>query len=393
MNIGVIGCGYVGLSNAVILAYKNNVFVWDINSNKLDMIENRKIPFEDADLAKALEDSKIQLNVCRSLEQMIENTEIFIIALPTDYNQQTNSLNTSSIEQTIEQIIVGVKSQKCRIIIKSTVPVGFTISMREKYEFDQIFFMPEFLREGSAYKDTMYPDRIVFGGDELEIGDITKVYLDSVQAVSGIKPELFYMDVTEAESVKLFSNAYLAMRIAFFNEVDCFAETRNMNSAQLIRAICADSRIGNYYNNPSFGYGGYCLPKDTEQLANIIGEEGILTGAIGKSNNQRKKYITRRIIDSYSSVGVYRLQSKRGSDNKRNAVILEIVEALLKAGKNVYLYEPEIDIPDSLDGVEIVSNLDSLNEKCEVIVANRMDNDLIPYMNKVYTRDVLMVEK
>ncbi len=390
MKFGVIGCGYVGLSNAVLLACKNPVWVWDINANKMKLIEKRNVPFEDEDLSKEIANEHIQLNVGQSLEEVVNNSEVFIIALPTDYDEKLKGLNTSIIEKTIARIIKLKGSEKFQIVVRSTVPVGFTCSMREKFSCEEIFFMPEFLREGSSFRDTVNPDRVVFGGEKIAIENISNAYIECISELSGSVPKYFFMDASEAETVKLFSNAYLAMRVAFFNEVDSFSEERAMNSASLIKAICADSRIGDFYNSPSFGYGGYCLPKDTEQIARITGENGVLIGAIGQSNSQRKNHIIQQIIELYDCVGVYRLQSKRGSDNHRNAVMFEIMKLLVDTGKSVYLYEPSISTEDMLENVIMVDSLQELNEKCEVIVANRMYEELRPYKAKVYTRDVLV---
>ena len=259
------------------------------------------------------------------------------------------------------------------------------------HNYSEIFFIPEFLREGVSYKDEIHPDRIVFGGDEADIRDVADIYLGCIRKVSGSVPKQFYLKPNEAEAVKLCSNAYLAMRIAFFNEVDCFAENLDMNSANIIKAISGDTRIGDYYNEPSFGYGGYCLPKDTEQLANLTGKNGFLLSAIEKSNSKRKEYVVNRLVTTYECIGIYRLQSKRGSDNMRNSVMHEIMGLLIKAGKRIYLYEPKIS--DPINGVNMVSSVDELNEKSDIIVANRMNEELRPYVNKVYTRDVLRLYK
>lgn len=385
MNIGVIGCGFVGLSNAAILAQNEKVFIFDIDQKKMDKIENNEVPFDDFQLSMLLSNNRILLKRCRSEKELIHSAEIIIIALPTDYDSQKNKLNTTMIEKTIAAILEN--NRRTLIIIRSTVPIGFTENMKKKFAYNDIFFMPEFLREGSAYSDSLNPDRIVIGGGVKSL-QIAELFLDAMQKGGGNQVEVQYTTTTEAETIKLFSNAYLAMRVSFFNELDIFAEKKGMDCSKLIKGICSDSRIGDYYNSPSFGYGGYCLPKDTEQLSNSLKPDNILLNAVIKSNERRKAYVVDKIMHMKGCVGIYRLQAKRGTNSIRYSVMLDIIKTVSDQGRKIYVYEPMILEKSWIKNMVLVNSLKELDQKCNVIISNQNTLELEPYKSKVYTRDI-----
>lgn len=386
MNIGVIGCGYVGLSNAILLANSEEVTLWDIDANKLNDILSKKLPFDDNELKHALDNVIDHLSSANSVEDLVINNQIIIIAMPTNYNDDVEELNTCDIEETVRRINECAALEKRIVIIRSTVPIGFTNKLQSKYKNLDICFMPEFLREGCCYHDTLFPERIVIGGEKENINRIYQLYSHSIKIAGGnAEVERFLMEVNEAESVKLFSNTYLAMRVAFFNELDTFSEKNNMSSNSILRAVCADSRVGNIYNSPSFGYGGYCLPKDTKQLSNQL--KFPLIGAINESNEYRKEYITQKLVSIGGPVGVYRIQSKKGANNTRNSVAYDLIKKLSERGIDVIYYEPLIKANIDIRNVIRAESVSDLASQSNIIIANWIDSEIIPYLDKVYSRD------
>lgn len=386
MNIGIIGCGFVGLANATLLSQNNQVFLWDVNTERLELISNHIIPFDDRSLYEAWRNVKYDFVVCDSGEMLIDNSEIIILALPTDLDPASGELKLTGIQDTISEILG--RNRDVTIIIRSTVSVGFTHKMQKIFDYYNILFMPEFLREGMAYADMVSPHRIVIGGNKVIAEKMIEVYKEAIMIAGGksdIKTNI--LTESEAEAVKLFSNTYLAMRVAFFNEIDTFAEKNGLNSKAVIEGICEDYRIGNYYNNPSFGYGGYCLPKDVTQTASLLKEDGILVKAIDSSNENRKRYVEDIICEVDGAVGFYRLQAKRESKNIRCSAMIDIFQETAKRGKKIYIYEPLLSCESNNSNVIFVNSLQELNDNSEIIVANSFTDELIPYKCKVYTRD------
>lgn len=380
-NITVVGLGYVGLSNALLLAKKHNVVGIDIVSDRVKLLNNKICPLKDDELEMALkEDRNITFTTSTA---SFKTSDYIILALPTNYDETTNYFDTKALDSTISNIL-KIGNPK-GIIIKSTIPIFYTQKMREKTKFNGIVFVPEFLREGTAYKDSEYPNRIIVG-DKSQLGkDIMHLYSS---CCLGTYDELF-MGSSEAEAVKLFSNAYLAMRVAYFNELDIFAESNMLNTKDIIEGVSADRRIGNFYNNPSFGYGGYCFPKDTKQLlANFRGIPNSLIQAIVTSNDVRKQYITNKIDNKYKTVGIYKLAMKAKSDNCRQSAIIDIANSLCDKGVNVIVYDNSVD-PNILPQCTFVTDLNEFVETCDVIIANRLDNELtaLNVCDKIYTRD------
>ncbi|WP_270771143.1 nucleotide sugar dehydrogenase [Intestinibacter bartlettii] len=389
MNIGVIGCGYVGLTVATVFTNNIEVSLWDINLEKLRNIEQGIPPFEDYKLKTVLGKNYKKLKCYTEKDKFIINNDVFILALPTDYCEAKQRLDTEKLENVIEEILTKRRQDGIRIIIKSTIPIGFTERMRYKYKYNQIYVIPEFLREGNAYNDIVNSNRIIIGGEKEKIQDIVDIMYKCMWNKNIEDINIVYVTPTEAEAIKLFTNSYLAMRVAFFNELDMLSESMDLNSASLIKAICLDSRIGDYYNNPSFGYGGYCLPKDTKQLAMTLPNNNLFQW-VNYSNERRKRFIVERIMDfGFQNIGVYRLQMKNNSDNTRNSSIIEIIKELVKNNVKIYLYEPiiknNIKFSDNIKIVNSVSELDSL---CDLIITNRITEELNPYIRKVYTRDI-----
>lgn len=384
MKFGVIGCGYVGLTTAVAISKTSKVFIWDIDNIKLKNLTLKKLPFKDIDLENDFKKYNFNLFYCKELLELIEKVNIFILALPTDYNQKQSTLDTSELENLIKFIFLNKNTKNFKIIIKSTVPINFTQIMRNKFQSENIFFIPEFLREGKAYYDTINPSRIVIGGEKDKLFDVINFMYSNINNKNNIQ----YVSTTEAESIKLFSNTYLAMRIAFFNELDQFAEEKNLNSCNIIKGVCTDERIGDYYNNPSFGYGGYCLPKDSKELANLLKKNSLIP-AIVESNEKRKKYIINKFIKNKKRIGIYRMQMKKNSDNMRGSVLLEIVNTFISHGIQIAIYEPLLKNINFFDKkITICKSIDELNNFSEIIIANRIDKEITPYKDKVYTRDI-----
>lgn len=381
MRLCVVGCGYVGLATAVALSKSHRVTVHDIDSNRMECLRNDLLPISDKNLNDAFQKNRCRIIIEEKKEVCIRNNNCFILALPTD--DKNGVLDTIILEKWIEEIITE-KKDSSMIVIRSTVPVGFTNSIQERFAYQNILFWPEFLREGNALYDIENPSRVVLGGLKSEVEKIIEIIHDSKQKDFPI----FYTSSQEAEAIKLFSNAYLAMRISFFNEIDSFSEKEGLNSKKVIQGVCADKRIGDYYNNPSFGYGGYCLPKDTKQIAYQISDENSLIDSICKSNERRKREIAKRIVNDAKKIGIYRLQMKKNSDNIRGSAMIDIIAELIHQGTEVWIYEPMLIDKEVVYGTTLCKDLTELYDKCDIILANRVEEELLPYMDKVYTRDL-----
>ncbi len=385
MNVGVVGCGYVGLSTTVAIADKNEVYLFDIDKNKIKLLNENHIPFAEMDLERDYNKYKTNILIEKKRERFIKNCDIFVLAISTDLDSKIGALNTIGIESWIREISIQKAPDSFLIVIRSTIPIGFTDRMISNYNCNKIVYWPEFLREGNAYYDIKNPTRVVIGGTRKN----TSILINLLYGEEQRNIPIHYVTSKEAEAIKLFSNSYLAMRVAFFNELDAFAEKNNMDVRHIIEGVCDDSRIGQFYNNPSFGYGGYCLPKDTRQLATILGSEGVLINAVVSSNEKRKKDIAQRIIKLGNRIGVYRLQMKKNSDNIRGAAIVDVIKELTSSGVHVNVYEPILNKePELLSGVFLCNNLRELADDSDIIISNRMYDELIPYSNKVYTRDI-----
>lgn len=384
MNIVVVGTGYVGLSNAVLLAQHNHVTACDIVEAKVKLINDKKSPIADKELEEYLAHEKLDLTATTNAASAYKDADYIIIATPTNYDEDKNYFDTSSVESVIKA--VKESGTKAVMVIKSTIPVGFTADVKKRYGIDNIMFSPEFLREGRALYDNLYPSRIVVG-EQSERAEVFAKLL-----MQGAKKEdipVLYTDSTEAEAIKLFANTYLAMRVAYFNELDTYASAKGLNAKQIIDGIGLDPRIGTHYNNPSFGYGGYCLPKDTKQLkANYKGIPNSLIDAIVDSNSTRMDYIASEILNRKpQTVGVYRLTMKTGSDNFRQSAIFGVIERLKKAGVDIVVYEPTVKTSEYM-GMRIENNFEEFSKNSDVIVANRLDETLSGVRDKVYTRDI-----
>ena len=383
MKIAVAGTGYVGLSLATLLSQNYEVVALDIIPEKVEKINNRISPLQDEYIEKYFKEKNLNLRATLDYEEAFKDAKFIIISTPTNYDEKTNYFDTSSVEDIIEKVI-GMNIDTT-MVVKSTIPVGFIETMKKKYNIDNIMFSPEFLREGKALYDNLYPSRIIVGEKSNRAEEFANLLKEAA-----LKDDVVikYMNSTEAEAVKLFANTYLALRVAYFNELDTYAEVKGLNTKDIIDGVCLDPRIGDHYNNPSFGYGGYCLPKDTKQLlANYKDVPQNMIEAIVKSNDTRKRHIADMILERNPKVvGIYRLTMKSGSDNFRASAIQSVIKYLRAENVKVIIYEPTLN--DTFEGVDVINNLSNFKKLSDVIVVNRYNDELNDVQEKIYTRDL-----
>ena len=384
MKIAVAGTGYVGLSLATLLSQKNEVVALDIIPEKVEMINKRQSPIKDKEIEEFFKNKKLNLKATLDYKEAFKDAEFIIISTPTNYDDEKNYFDTSSVEDIIKKVIS--MQIDTTMIVKSTIPVGFIRNIKKKYNIDNILFSPEFLREGKALYDNLYPSRIIVGEKSKRAEVFAHLLLDAAEKKD---VEIKYMNSTEAEAVKLFANTYLALRVSYFNELDTYAEIKGLNTKDIIDGVCLDPRIGNYYNNPSFGYGGYCLPKDTKQLlANYSDVPQNLIEAIVKANDTRKDHIADMIMKNNPKVvGIYRLTMKTDSDNFRASAIQGIIERLKNNGVEIVIYEPTLNT-NTFNDCKIINNIEEFDNISDIVVVNRYDNDINKIKSDIYTRDI-----
>lgn len=384
MKITIAGMGYVGMANAMLLAQKNQVIAFDVVQEKVDMINNKKSPIQDPDIDRFFEEKSLDLKATTDLEIAFDNPDYVIIATPTNYDPEKNYFDTSLVEVIVKETLK--RSPRSKMIIKSTIPVGLTMQLREKYQTENLYFSPEFLREGKALYDNLYPSRIIVGGKNEAAKRFADILVESAEKKD---IDVLLLGSTEAEAIKLFANTYLAMRVSFFNELDSYAELRNLNTREIVDGVSLDPRIGNYYNNPSFGYGGYCLPKDTKQMLANYQEipQNIMT-AIVDANRTRKDHIASQILKRNPKVvGIYRLTMKTDSDNFRESAVQGIMKRINAKGVPIIIYEPAMQ-ENTFYNAKVIKSLDEFKKNADLIIANRLNDDLRSVEAKVYTRDL-----